>query len=617
MFFITGIFFAVPFALNAQTHSSVNLENQVYYILEQAEIRGLISPLSGSRPYTQSIVIRKINEILNAGGSKRLSETEQDILNQYLETFSKPKPGIDWQKGNYSLQTNIGADEIPISANIGVSADIEGSAGFYPGNNYFGTEIWLCLLVNGDIGNNFSYEFNFWAGLVRAPRLYLGKYNTYYEGFTAAGGYNPDEFKNDEIHVYGEPLTHFPFSYRKRWDGSVFHFSDLSGFSDWPNGIAGGYSLPSELTASFIDDKLILRIGRISREWGSTSFGSSLALNQAARPFAAVEAEFSPVSWFSISSMTGGLEYYNQDGIKKSSAVFQNLFSVTMMQFRIKNYLYFEITDAVVYPKRFEIGYMLPIINNFLYQNNIGDFDNMAVTLSIRGQIPGIGSLWVSLFADEMHLLEDLLTLDRQMLAIQGGINIPLPFLSFTSLKASYTRVNPYCYTHNRNLNPWYGDNRMATNYVNHGTGLGYYLPPNSDELLVRFETMPVKNITTSLQYQLIRHGADFGSGAVDGSNLQSELDPDGRSSKDVLKRYFLHDGAYQWFNIIKAGVEWKIPNTPITLLCEAGAVISYFTNIEGPANSGVSKDYKRINTSEYPESNSIIIVLGVKIFSR
>jgi len=615
--FIFGIFIALPVTLSAQTHSSVNLESQVYYILEQAEIRGLISPLSGSRPYTQSFIIRKINEILNAAGSKRLSQTERDILNQYLETFSKPKPGIDWQRGNYNLQTNIGADEIPISANIGVSADIEGSAGIYSYDNIFGAEIWLGLIVNGDLGNNFSYEFNIWGGLMRAPRLYLGKYNTYYEDFEIVGNYDPNEYVNDKIDVYSEPLTHFPFSYRKRWDGSVFHLTNLSGYRYWPEGIAGGYSLPAELTASFINDKLIMRIGRISREWGSTSIGSSLSLNMAARPFLAVEAEFSPVSWFSISSMTGGLEYYNQEGMKISSATFQNLFSVTMLQFRIKNYFYFEITDAVVYPKRFELGYIVPIINNFLYQNNVGDFDNMAVTLSIRGQIPGIGSLWVSLFVDEMHLLENLLTLDRQMLAIQGGINIPLPFLSFTSLKLSYTRINPYCYTHNRNFNPWYGDNRMATNYVNNGVSLGYYLPPNSDEILVRFETMPVKNLTTSLQYQLIRHGADFGSSAVDGSNLQSELNPEGRSTYDVLKRFFLHDGAYQWFNIIKVGIEWKLPNIPITLLCEAGAVISYFTNINGPANSGVSMDYKRINTSEYPESNAMILKIGVKVYGK
>ncbi|MCL2174757.1 MAG: hypothetical protein FWB73_01810 [Treponema sp.] len=606
----------MPHLLNAQTHSSISLDNQVYYILEQAEIRGMISPLPGTRPYTHSVVITRINEILEAGETKRLSNTEREILNLYLERFAKPKAGFDLRRGTFGLQANVGKNEVPLSMNVGLTADIEGSISAGADNFYYGFEIWPGAYVNGDLGRFFSYDIKIKAGLMRVPRLELGEYNTYYDGFAAGGGYTPDEYRNDVIKVYSEPLTHFPYSHRKKWDGSVFHLSNLSSFVDWPESLAGGYSLPAEITASFLDDKLILRLGRITREWGSASFGSSLALNQSARPFLAFEAEFNPVPWFSISTMTGGLEYYNQEGIKISSGVFQNMFSVTMLQFRIKNYLVFEFIDGVVYPKRFEIGYIAPIVSNFFFQNNIGDFDNLAMTLSLKGQIPGIASLWISFFIDEMDLTEDMLTLDRQMLSLQAGLNFPLPFLSFTSLKISYTRINPYCYTHNRNFNPWYSD-RMETHYVNNGVGLGYYLPPNSDELLVKFETMPIRTITTSLQYQMIRHGANYGSSAVDGSNLRSELDPHDRNNNAVLKRFFLRDGAYQWNHIIKAGIEWSLTKAPITLYTEAGVVISYFTNINGRANSGTISDYARINTPEYPESTAAIVKLGVKVYPQ
>jgi len=608
--------------LDAQTHTSIPLESHVYYILEQAEIRGLITPLPGTRPYIRSVVVRKINEILNNDdtgrlASARISDKEKTILNQYLESFAKPDPGLNWKKGMLSMETEAGADNVSFSANIGLTGDIGGSLNLSAEDFYYGAEIWLGGFINGDLGKSFSYEFSFMGGLVRAPRLELGEYNTYYEGFTAQEGWSPDEFIDEKIKVHSEPLTHFPFSYRKRWDGSVFHFAALSDFSDWPEEIAGAYSLPAELTASFIEDKLIMRAGRISREWGSTSFGSSLFLNQTARPFMALEADFNPVSWFGISSMTGALEYYNQDGIKISSSVFQNLFSITMLQLRIKNYLFLELTDGVVYPKRFEPGYVAPIINSFFYQNNIGDFDNMAMTLSARAQYPGIGSVWFSLFLDEMSLLSDLFTLDRQMVAMQAGITLPLPIFSFSSLKVSYTRINPYCYTHNRNKNPWYGDLRMETAYTNNGKNLGYYLPPNSDELLVRFETMPSRNLNLNLQYQMIRHGADYGSSAVDGSHIRSELDPSGRSENPILYRFFLQDGAYQWFNIIKAGIDWNLSKLPIALFCEAGAVISFFTNIDDTANSGAASGYSRINTPEYPESTAGIARLGVRIFPR
>jgi hypothetical protein len=336
-----------------------------------------------------------------------------------------------------------------------------------------------------------------------------------------------------------------------------------------------------------------------------------------ARPFLGIEAEFNPVSWFGISSLTGILEYFNNSGLKKSAETFQNAFSITMMQFKYKNYLFFDFIDAVVYPKRFELGYVSPVTNSFLYQNNLGDFDNMAVTMNLKIQYPGLGNVWYSLFVDEMKLTSDLLTLDRQMIAMQGGMNISLPFLSFSSIKLSYTRINPYCYTHNRNTTPWYGNLLMETRYVNNGEGLGYYLPPNSDAILARLATVPVKTINAYLQYQLIRHGADFGPNAVDGSNLLSDLDPKGRDSKPELKRFFLQDGAYQWLHIARIGAEWSLPKLPVTLYGEAGAVISYFTNIEGAANSGKASPYSIVDTADYPKSAGFIMKLGVKLFQR
>jgi hypothetical protein len=614
LFFVFAAFCAPVFA---QIHASVPLENQIYYILEQAQLRGLCSPLPAFRPYTRSIMVSVIGEILYSENNERLSSAEREILEQYLVKYSRPDTGIDWRRGAFYGETLLG-DNTRISANLGLSADIEGSTGLYfytSGDEYnIGTEIWLEAYLNGDLGDNASYNFNFAGGLMQAPRKYLDKYNIYYEGFENVDG---SEYQNDTVKVYSEPLTHFPYSYRKRWDGSVFFLTSLSSYGYWPDTIAGGYGLLSEITASFLENRLIVRAGRLSREWGSSPQGSSLSFNSAARPFFGIEAAFSPASWFSIASLTGALEYFNTEGIKYSAMTFQNAFSITMLQFNYKNYLFFDFTDAVIFPKRYEPGYMAPIINNFLYQNNVGDFDNMAMSFNLKAQYPGFGNVWVSFFMDEMNFLSDILTLDRQMFALQGGLTFFLPFLSFSSIKLSYTAMNPYCYTHNRNFTPWYGDNRMETAYVNNGVSLGYYLPPNSDELLFRLSTMPAKNLTANLQYQMIRHGADFGESAVDGSNLLSELDPYGRDTKDVLKRYFLQDGAYQWMHIIKLGGEWTLEKAPLAFFWEMGAVISYFTNTAEPANSGKAYTYEIVDTTEYPRSTAFIARIGVKVFPK
>ena len=201
-------------------------------------------------------------------------------------------------------------------------------------------------------------------------------------------------------------------------------------------------------------------------------------------------------------------------------------------------------------------------------------------------------------------------------------MNIPwLTFTSFTSLTLSYTKIEPYTYTHTREILPWYCDNRMFTNYINNDRGLGHYLPPNSDEFLVRLDTVPIPRSMLSLQYQLIRHGASYGSGAVGGSSLWSELDPIDRHSKPQLRKFFLEDGAYQWMHIFKISGEYSLTgfNLPLRIFCELGTVYSYFTNIAGipVVDGGSPGPYSVINTPEYPHSLSFHMVLGVKIFPK
>jgi hypothetical protein len=165
----------------------------------------------------------------------------------------------------------------------------------------------------------------------------------------------------------------------------------------------------------------------------------------------------------------------------------------------------------------------------------------------------------------------------------------------------------------------------METSYTNNGRGLGYYLPPNSDELKIRFEAMPEINTRVNAQYQLIRHGADFGSHAVDGSSFLSELNPSGRMVIPVLEKSFLHDGAYQWMHILKVGAEhtFSQKKAPVfQVFGDAGLVISYFTDIDTGDKpyedwAGQSHSYSVVDTDEYPKSTGFVLTLGVRIFPK
>jgi hypothetical protein len=606
------LFFAVNIGVSAQAYTSVSLDNHIYSILEQAETRGLCPPHSGARPYTRAYILSAIKTILNSQNKKAaLNSAEKNILENYLRIFDKPDAGLNKREGYFYAEKNVGKNAMTLSAYAGVGVDAELSDGIYPasGGNYWGNDVWVNVFVKGDIGKSFSYGFSASGGILKSPREKLGTYNTYYKGFV-----DSDEYKNLVINAYSQPLAYFPYAYKKKWDGSVYFLDNPYDFETWPNGIAGAYSLKSEIGGAFIGGIIRWRMGRLEHEWGNTSFGSSLSLNGQARPFLGIEAAFNPFDWFGFSSLTGILEYYNDKGIKESAMTNQNAFSISMLEFKYKNYFYFDIGDAVVWTKRFELGYISPITNNIFYQNNIGDFDNMSMFLNIKAQYPGLGKIWFSLFWDEAYWVKNAFELDRTMIATQAGTTISLPVLAFSSIKLTYTKIEPYCYTHNRNYVPGY-TMPMETAYMNNGAGLGYYLPPNSDELLLRFETMAGRASNFHFQYQMIRRGADFGGSAVDGSSYLSELDPEGRADNAVLKKHFLHDGAYQWLHVIAAGAEHTLSRLPVKIYGEAGVVFSYFTNIDGPANDGGSSPYHVIDEAPYSKSTAVVLTLGVKLF--
>jgi len=352
----------------------------------------------------------------------------------------------------------------------------------------------------------------------------------------------------------------------------------------------------------------------------------------------AFETVIQPFEWISFSSLTGILEFHNAtgapdgngqipSGIKETAETFQNAFSIVMFELNAKNYFHFGLGSTVVWPTRFGLSYIFPFSDNLMSQNLTGDFDNMALFLNLQTQYPGIGKLWFSFFLDEMNLQEirGIFNMDRQMYAYQFGGSFHIPWMPFSSVTASYTKVEPYNYSHVRREIPGY-NNLMHSNYVSFGKSLGHYIPPNSDEFLVRFEMLPTPRSMISFQYQLIRHGANYGNRAVDGSSLWSELDPWGeeRSNNPALKKHFLRDGAYQWMNILKLRGEFSLTgwNLPVKMFAEVGSVFSYFTDIyEGEnlaqTNSGNPFPFRVIDEVQYPQTTRFIGVLGFQIFPK
>jgi len=493
-----------------------------------------------------------------------------------------------------------------ITIDLDASFALDGAGAYYfeKSKFYGGFDTWINLRVYGNLGSFVSYFADIGVALLYAKREYLGSWPI------KVGS-------NEEVDVYSYPLAYFPYaSYRSQWDGFVFPLTrlDSGGMTGWPDTTSIGFNILCEVSGTALNDTLIWHIGRTERETAGMVEGSSLVLNKAAQPFFGFDIKVSPFSWLHLYSLTGFLEYYDSKGISTSSETFQNAFSLTMLSVNYKQYIQVDFGSSSIWPKRFELAYLFPLTFPVLYQNNIGDFDNVALFGNIKLQYPELGFLWFSLFIDEINFDSGFFHLDREMYAFQVGLRYQIPVLSSSSLTVSYTKIEPYCYTHQKIKTPWY-DGLMEEAYVNHGYGLGYYLPPNSDELKIVFATRLTQDIGLNAQFQMIRHGAEYGDSMVYGSSYVSELKGSGRSTDPALRKYFLHDGAYQWTYIVKAGAKWNLPRLPISFFGEVGVVFSYFTNIEsGKAKDGDSHPYSIIDTSEYPKSTGFIVNIGCKV---
>jgi hypothetical protein len=352
----------------------------------------------------------------------------------------------------------------------------------------------------------------------------------------------------------------------------------------YPDDPALGWGVEAELNGSFFDRRLLLRLGRIRHDWGYRSNGDALFLNACARPFTALEGTVLPLPWLNIYFLGGVLEHYRGDSWSSAETAankgpFTNMFSAGQVALNLSQYFYLCAGAAAV----------------------LAEQPNAAFFADVQLRMPGLFTLWGSVFFDHLNeSLENFNTTNGNNFAYQAGIMIVVHWLPFSAFTLRYTKIEPYCYT----------AEQASAAFINGGESLGYYLPPNSDELLLRFESRMRPGVKAHVQFQMIRHGADFGDRFVPGSSLYDVLGDD-RSSK-----FFLMDGVYQWDNIIKLGASGNLKSVgvPVLIYAETGLVITSFT-INGKAGIGNEADYEPLEDSVYRPGTKFIFSIGFRVF--
>lgn len=636
--FLLIILISVNFVF-AQTNNTVNVFDDIYNVIDQAEIRGFCGPLPGARPYTEKKILSILDEILEY--EENLSSTEIQIINDFQNKCKRNDEENKKKLGTIFFENNDWTS-VPLTFQINYGLETNVSGGVYNTSKYnsYGFDFMPKFGFSGDIGNNFGYNIQALIDVSKMPLHKDGTYNVGKNWFSYVGkDGQPVKAREQirEINSYSNN-NYLPFQYLKPWGGQFYYLSNMSasGLEGWAHELGLSGNIFAELHGNLLNDKINFGVGRIYREWAAMDKHSSLVLNGTAMPFFGLDITVELLPYLTYSSLTGTLEYPNRDDIfgyslpgndHDDASLWQNAFSINMVEVNYKG-LHADFGSTVVWPKRFELGYMFPLTNYVEYQNHIGDYDNLALFGDLKYTKTGIGSVWGSIYLDEINgMNNNPLKYTRAMFATQAGIKAVLPNIPYGSLALRYTKIEPYCYTHHSvNYLPYY-DDYVCMNYTNNGINLGSYLPPNSDEILLRFDSMPLPNLTTSFSFQMIRHGADYGPQQVRGSSIYSELD---NSNRDEFTKNFLHDGAYNWIHILSLNAsysnrQYKVPfKFNITL----GGIVSYYTAISDSEYRGPDKwyagesenygncsgDYSIIDTDEYPFTYGAVLSIGVTI---
>jgi hypothetical protein len=541
----TGCFFAFLLILaarsGAQEYNTVPLDHPAYGIIAIGIARGIIFPPPAAKPWSVHTVKQKLWEMID-DPEQLLSAREEETVLRAIYSLERKK-GLEFQDGRYraegsgyTFETGLGWESV---------FAVETSDTAVTSVNK------LKLYLGGDVAN-----FASWNVAALGEFLYIER--------------NERRFSpNSPYNIFSV----FPFASGRQWDGGVLSLRAPGDYAGWPDDPALAYGLEAELNGVFFNRLLHLRLGRVRRDWGNETNGTSLFLNAYGRPFTALEGTMTPLSWLTVSFLGGALERYREDSRWLKEGPFSDALTAGQIEFNPGKYFHFGIGGAAVYVER----------------------PNAAFFVDLELRLPDLFTMWGSLFVDRLNSSsENFFSVNGNSYAYQGGVKTSVLWLPLTAFSLRYTKVEPYCYTA----------------FVSGGESLGYYLPPNSDELLLRFESMILPDIKFHVQFQMIRHGVDYGYGAVPGSSLFDTLAADNSS------KYFLTDGVYRWDSVVKLGGSFNLKDggIPLAIYAETGVVLSSFT-INGEAGIGNKADYEPLNDSVYRRGNSFIFSIGFRLF--
>ncbi|MBQ0070913.1 MAG: hypothetical protein KBS81_03520, partial [Spirochaetales bacterium] len=341
-----------------------------------------------------------------------------------------------------------------------------------------------------------------------------------------------------------------------------------------------GLAMNPEVAATLFDNALSVRFASVKRDWGPAR--NNLALASSARPFDGLEFTYAPSDRFSLSWLIGSLgkSYLVMDGealplgdLGLHSNLYDNNFTLQRVEVTPIKGLKLSIFESVVWRKRFELAYMNPLCIYMFAQNYIGDFDNMLAGADFSYTLPGVGKFYGALAIDELNSAnpKKMISWARNIVALQGGVKMPLPVFSFGELTLQATYIPPFFGTHYEFAeNPW-GSDRMGIAYVNKGQPLSYPVTPDSVELLASLGTTVPGGVSVDLVVKDQMRSAQYATSEKYGTTLH-DIIAYSHSGEYAEKDFF----SYIWDNTLSVSVtgKYSFGHLPLSLTASLEGIL-------------------------------------------
>ncbi len=169
------------------------------------------------------------------------------------------------------------------------------------------------------------------------------------------------------------------------------------------------------------------------------------------------------------------------------------------LDFQFAKHFQLGLYETLVYGNRDrEWSYLNPILLYQVMEHQLGDKDNNMLGGDMSWFLrPGL-RLFAEIFVDDFSSDYPPGTYWGNKLAVHSGFHWAAPFhFSEVELLATYTRVDPWFYSHNDSVNI----------YAHYGESLGSKLGPNADRARVQLNYQPHRDSRWTLRYDFVRKG--------------------------------------------------------------------------------------------------------------